>query len=165
MKTSLLPLSEQSSDKNLQKYYTNFQKILDFVKKQGLYEENSDFYNAQIVEVNAALAKNFDDQYDKHTKKVIIYIFRKIIGFLWKTHNFHTPNTFFAVYLSLWVSIWITFWIPFSSYNPVFLSVCVSLWITFGMIIGVVIDKKIKEDGRQIPVTLSTPIEKNPTRF
>ncbi len=48
METEFVFISNQSTDKNLQKYYTNFKKLIDFIKERKLYAENSDFYNKKL---------------------------------------------------------------------------------------------------------------------
>lgn len=75
-------ISTKSEDKNLQKFYKNFQRLIDFIENCGIYMENSEFYDKKISEINEKISENFGEKYDKNVKNIIIKNFREILGFL-----------------------------------------------------------------------------------
>ena len=101
METEFVFISNQSTDKNLQKYYTNFQKLIDFIKERKLYAENSDFYNKKITEINDIISRDFHETYDKEVKNIIAKNFSEITVFLADKHNLHKKNKFLAIFLPL----------------------------------------------------------------
>ncbi len=101
METEFVFISNQSTDKNLQKYYTNFKKLIDFIKERKLYAENSDFYNKKITEINDITSRDFHEKYDKEGKNIIAKNFSEITVFLADKHNLHKKNKFLAIFLPL----------------------------------------------------------------
>ena len=101
METEFVFMSNQSTDKNLQKYYTNFKKLIDFIKERKLYAENSDFYNKKITEINDIISRDFHEKYDKEGKNIIAKNFSEITVFLADKHNLHKKNKFLAIFLPL----------------------------------------------------------------
>ena len=85
----------------MQKYYTNFKKLIDFIKERKLYAENSDFYNKKITEINDIISRDFHEKYDKEGKNIIAKNFSEITVFLADKHNLHKKNKFLAIFLPL----------------------------------------------------------------
>lgn len=80
-------ISEYSKDADLLMIYTNFQKLIDFVKNRGIFDENADFYTQEIEKVNVILSEFFSEKYDKKAKKAISKSFYDICRFLLKKHK------------------------------------------------------------------------------
>lgn len=72
-------ISTKSEDKKLQKFYQNFQRLIDFIENRGIYVENSEFYDKKISEINEKISENFHEKYDKNAKNIIVKNFREII--------------------------------------------------------------------------------------
>lgn len=72
-------ISTKSEDKKLQKFYKNFQRLIDFIENRGIYVENSKFYDKKISEINEKISENFHEKYDKNAKNIIVKNFREII--------------------------------------------------------------------------------------
>lgn len=72
-------ISTKSEDKKLQKFYQNFQRLIDFIENRGIYMENSEFYDKKISEINEKISENFGEKYDKNAKNIIVKNFREII--------------------------------------------------------------------------------------
>jgi|GEM_PF-3061729 hypothetical protein len=101
METEFVFISNQSTDKNLQKYYTNFKKLIDFIKERKLYAENSDFYNKKITEINDIISRDFHEKYDKEGKNIIAKNFSEITVFLADKHNLHKKINFLQYFFRL----------------------------------------------------------------
>lgn len=151
-KTILLNL-DKTNDEKLKRFHKNFERLIFFIKNRGLYDENSQFYNEKISEINEIIWKNNLEKYDKESKKIIVKKFGEILSFLEKKHNLHRKNKFLALFLSLGIFFWMIFSIWFYKnyqniliFQQLFFLFCISIWLT--------IDKKIEKDGRQIPITL-----------
>lgn len=151
-KTILLNLG-QTNDEKLKRFHKNFERLIFFIKNRGLYDENSQFYNEKISEINEIIWKNNLEKYDKESKKIIVKKFGEILSFLEKKHNLYRKNKFLALLLSLGIFFWMIFSIWFYKnyqniliFQPLFFLFCTSIWLA--------IDKKIEKDGRQIPITL-----------
>lgn len=148
-------ISTKSEDKKLQKFYKNFQRLIDFIENRGIYVENSEFYDKKISEINEKISENFHEKYDKNAKNIIVKNFREIVGFLGQKHNLHTKNKFMLIFMMLGMSIGIGMFAIFMKDNPQFFAMGQGSGVFFGILLGLIIDKKIEKENRQIPVGLS----------
>lgn len=147
-------ISTKSEDKKLQKFYQNFQRLIDFIENRGIYMENSEFYDKKISEINEKISENFGEKYDKNAKNIIVKNFREIIWFLGQKHNLYTKNKFLAIFISLGLLFGTSIWVIFAKNNPQFIAMGQGNGVFFGMLLGLIIDKKIEKENRQIPVGL-----------
>lgn len=147
-KTILLNLT-QTNDEKLKIFHKNFERLIDFIKNRGLYDENSQFYNEKISEINEVIWKNNLKKYDKESKKIIAKKFGEILAFLEKKHNLRRKNKFLVIFLFFWMIFGLWFYKNYQNFiifQPLFFLFFITIWL--------IIDKKIEKDGRQIPITL-----------
>lgn len=149
---ALLVLKERESFKNKRWYkrYEQLMKLLTLLTQKTLPGNVEKEINIHITKLNtiADTDRSFSKELRKFQSEIVTLLEKECN---WVTEN-HYQKKYMALGISLGVSLGTAFAIAID--NMAFLSIGLPFGLAIGIAIGSKQDKKAKEEGRQLPVTL-----------
>jgi F0F1-type ATP synthase assembly protein I len=131
------------------RYYFQFKKLIEEIKKKELSSEVIAFINENIEELNLTREENLKKQLKKKQAKIITQLEKK----LKVVPKNHYRNTWLAIGMSV-------FGIPLgvalgtSLDNMAFLGIGLPIGMAIGVAIGTGMDQKAFEEGKQLDINL-----------
>ncbi|WP_339923179.1 hypothetical protein [uncultured Cyclobacterium sp.] len=140
---------EISNKPKVQKHYSQFEALIEELRKNELPEKVIDSINTSIDEINAVSEKELHSKTKKQQAKIITLI-EKELKIVPKNH-----------YRNTWMAVGIAaFGIPLGAAfgaslgNMGFIGIGIPIGMAIGLAIGTGMDKKAFEEGRQLDLEL-----------
>ena len=141
---------EKFDNKNLNKAYSEFRKLLDDLKKRELPEHIVLFINETVEEVNAL---------PDSLKELRKHLFRKqsaILSLLEKELKLVAKGHYRNLWMSLGIALGVPFGVAFGFAldNMAFIGIGLPIGLAIGLAIGGEMDKKSEKEGRVLDIEI-----------
>ena len=144
--------SDIGKDKKLMRKFSDFEKLINELKKRDVSSEIVNSVNQDIEDINAFMGSNRDLLKQLRKKQSgIIKLIEKELKLVTKNH-----------YRNLWLAVGMAYGIPFgvvfgiSLDNMAFLGIGIPIGMAIGIGIGTAMDKKALDEGRQLDLEVES---------